>query len=497
MRVNPNIHTIAPELVLEILRDECLSTLVSIAQVSSRLYTILKNNRSIWMNSPDIHDLPIPVGETLSTIPNSLFLRLAMRAVDIRSRLEAPIATPIRYSKISEPGKHLTAFLPSGDWVIASHCERLWIRNIRRGDLGLDSEPIFVARGKIQDIKFESVGFGKAILVFTINDWPSRENSPSETFILNLSFPSEESPEADPHITRVQNYTLPNSFSVVALHGPLLVILDTTLDTTETMSLNRFGIIDYQQGFGTEFSVDLPSFADGIGVEGLVPTITRLQLHTELKKLVIHVVLQNSPGLVRNRRAILLADIPRITPLVRSNLLMKSRELLWSQEKLKLTHSYLIPGHLVPSLLDGSNESTLSQYVPIDEFVVDRYGEMASPFDTENMVSVRFDPTRTEDPFRSFPFILKGDPDDAFYAHFTREHSAHFGSAGKTENLLDISCFNASCTRRSRFRIALPHELTGGQMYFMRRVDPSEGRIVLFIFEDEKPRVGSLYLVQY
>lgn len=34
MRVNPNIHTIAPELVLEILRDECLSTLVSIAQVS-------------------------------------------------------------------------------------------------------------------------------------------------------------------------------------------------------------------------------------------------------------------------------------------------------------------------------------------------------------------------------------------------------------------------------------------------------------------------------
>lgn len=36
------------------------------------------------------------------------------------------------------------------------------------------------------------------------------------------------------------------------------------------MSLNRFGIIDYQQGFGTEFSVDLPSFADETGVEGLV-----------------------------------------------------------------------------------------------------------------------------------------------------------------------------------------------------------------------------------
>ncbi|KZT42268.1 hypothetical protein SISSUDRAFT_1117026 [Sistotremastrum suecicum HHB10207 ss-3] len=497
MRVQPNLHNIASELILEILHEASLATLVGVAQTSTRLYNMLKETRSIWMSAPDIHDLPLPTAETLSTIPTSSLLRLAIRAVDIRRNLEAPLAIPIRNFKLSESGINLTAFLPGGDWILITHCERLWIHNLAHGAPNLDSEPIFVSTGKIQHINFESLGFGKAILVLTIDDYPTHENSPCQISILNLRFPVESSLEADPYITRIQNYALPDSHNVVAMHGPLLVISDTTHGTTGGESNNTFGIIDYQQGFGTIFSIDLPNFTDVLDGNELTPTIARIRFHPILKKLIVHVHLQETEEFLHDRRAILLFDIPTIAPLYRTNTLLKSRELLWSEGRLIPTHTYLIPDRLSESILSSRDEATVSRYIPIDEFVLDRHPERRSASETRNLISIRFDPASPDESFVSFSFFLEDDPNDEFYTHFSRDHSPYLGFPGQVQDLQVISCFNASCTRRSKIRIPLPTELTRGQLYMIHRFNPTDGRLVLQIYEDEECHTGRLYMMQY
>ncbi|KZT42273.1 hypothetical protein SISSUDRAFT_1041546 [Sistotremastrum suecicum HHB10207 ss-3] len=64
----PNLHTLATEILLKILDGVELNVLVAIAQTSSRLYILTKTYRSVWMGAEDALALPLPAQETLSTI---------------------------------------------------------------------------------------------------------------------------------------------------------------------------------------------------------------------------------------------------------------------------------------------------------------------------------------------------------------------------------------------------------------------------------------------
>ncbi|KZS86706.1 hypothetical protein SISNIDRAFT_461584 [Sistotremastrum niveocremeum HHB9708] len=481
-RITPSLHTIASELVLEILREASLATLVSIAQTSARLYNMLRTIRSIWMNSPDIHDLPISAGETLTTIPTSSFLRLALRAVIIRTHLETPFATPVQILKIFELGVEMSVLLPGGNWVIVTHGEKMWIHNIEHGSPEIDSEPIFLASGKIEHVKFESVGSGKATLVLMIAESTNLGLSQSQALIFDLHFAPEGSSEDRPHIASVVSYHIPNLFTIVSIRGHFIM----TDDPSD--SGDRLVIIDYQRGSGTNFDIRLANFADEIETEELGMTIYDISFIDTLQKLVILAYLRTA-----DREVILFADVPAIesvgTP--------KSGEISWSQSTLHPTHQYLVPDFQSTKLLISHDEALLSRHIPLHEYTAPSTGVYSKIFHGRDIISVRLAPKGADGEMLFFRFRYEQHPDDLYYTSFKRDHSPEFELTPSVHSRQGISCFNASCTRLSSLRISIPEELLLGRHYMIQTVNPNEGRIVLLIYDDEQENMGRLYIMQY
>ncbi|KZS88691.1 hypothetical protein SISNIDRAFT_255862 [Sistotremastrum niveocremeum HHB9708] len=251
----PSIHDVPTEMVLKILDGARLRDIVSLAQASSKFYTIAKEYRSLWLQAlaDDVIDIPIPAGHTIHTVPISSIFAFALRAVSIRSVLSSsgPAKKYRLFHKTDlrrrDPRTICHPIQGSGFSLIYDYLGNSvhLIKESRREDDELSPEDrVLHIEGAIKSLDLETIGNGEVSL--TVLYKSADERSYVESITLSFSLDT-------------QTYTHKRGRISVVAHDPISVVKSSNMILCCTESETEFLLFHVERQVGLRITPRLKS----------------------------------------------------------------------------------------------------------------------------------------------------------------------------------------------------------------------------------------------
>ncbi|KZS86753.1 hypothetical protein SISNIDRAFT_461550, partial [Sistotremastrum niveocremeum HHB9708] len=358
----PPFSLLPPEILLHILKRECLREIVDFGQTSRRLYSLVKNERIVWKNAKDAEYLPLPTGHTIHTVPVELLFPIALRACSIAIALQQPIVIPKRFApvaplNIERDEMPYNLEIPGGRWTMYN--TESGIRFYDSSETPLENDTI-ISDGRLARSAIGTVGGG---IVRCLQAICTDSNPPyvplGSSYVIDIQFAVENTENCSANqAPQINSVPIP----IPRINGP---------DVSDIMGSLILSI--------GEQSYDFLYLCNVESRTGLILRFTGhnkswyqikcAQFLPSLRKVLLNIQLPENHGGYDYDFAVWVFDIPEV-PSPNASESSTTSEFLWMDQMLHIQSDHQ---YIEPLDWDGDNPDPSEMpdsYVGVDEFIL-------------------------------------------------------------------------------------------------------------------------------